>query len=263
MRRHRKSPAIDVAVRRAREHFPFPGYLDREDDTVYHVIAGTALTYAQAGARVLDFGAGACDRTAILQLLGFRCTAWDDYLDPWHLEGDNRERIRIFATRLGIDWHVLQNGVLPRADEAFDMIVFTDIIEHLHDSPRDLLLQLLARLRPEGHLLVTVPNAVNLRKRLDVLRGRTNMSPFTGYYHSTPTWRGHVREYVADDLRQLADLLRLEVVELRGVHQLLWKIPRAGRGAFRALTVVIPGVRDSWLLLARKPAEWVSPEPSS
>ena len=82
--------------------------------------------------------------------------------------------------------------------------MLNDVIEHLHNSPRSILLALLEALKDEGVLLITVPNAGNIRKRLDLLRGKTNLPPFSQYYWHPDPWRGHVREYVHGDLEQLA-----------------------------------------------------------
>lgn len=204
------------------------------------------------GAEILDFGAGSCDKTAVLQELGYRCSAFDDLQDPWHLENGNSERIITFAADMGIDFRLADEGDLPWAPESFDMVMAHAVLEHFHDSPRELLLALLALLRPGGYLLVTVPNAVNLRKRVDVLRGRTNLPPFDDFW-AAPRWRGHVREYVADDLKRLAEHLGVSIVELRGYHEMLFKLPRWLIPAYRVITTSLPGTRDSWLMLARKP----------
>jgi hypothetical protein len=71
-----------------------------------------------------------------------------------------------------------------------------------------------------------------------------------------------VREYVLDDLSQLAAYLGLEILELRGEHRLVEyrRPPKYLRAAYRALTRMFPGLRDSLLLVARKPAAWTPPE---
>ena len=42
-------------------------------------------------------------------------------------------------------------------------------------------------------------DASNIRKRIDLLLGKTNLPPFDGYYWSPDPWRDHNREYVLDD----------------------------------------------------------------
>lgn len=244
------------AVTVVHDRYPFPGYMDLSRHSVYESICSTVQRHLPAGSKVLDFGAGACDRTAVLQVLGYACSACDDLQDAWHLEGDNASKIRTFSSAIGIDFRQVSSPPLPYDDGTFDMVMATDVIEHLHESPRELLNDLVVLLKPGGLLLVTVPNAVNIRKRVDVLRGRTNLPPFPGYYWYPGSWRGHVREYVKNDLEQLVGFLRLETVELRGADHMLFKLPRAARPAYRLATSVFPGWGDSWLLLARKPPDW-------
>ena len=57
-----------------------------------------------------------------------------------------------------------------------------DGLEHLHDSLRDLLIELLGLVRPEGCFFATVPKAVNVRKRIHVMFGKTNLPSFQQYY---------------------------------------------------------------------------------
>jgi SAM-dependent methyltransferase len=136
------------------------------------------------------------------------------------------------------------------------MVMLHDVLEHLHDSPRDLLNDLLELATPTGLLFVTVPSAVNIRKRVNVLLGKTNLPPFEGYYWYPGPWRGHIREYVRDDLLKLCEYLNLEVLELRNCDHMLRVLPRAYRPVYLFITKFFPGWKDSWLLVARKQQEW-------
>jgi hypothetical protein len=82
------------------------------------------------------------------------------------------------------------------------------------------------------------------------------MPPYESFYWYPGKWRGHVREYVYDDLQQMANYLGLEIAELRGCHHLLSRVPTAIRPAYLLATKVFSGWRDSWSLVARKPADW-------
>ena len=245
----------EEAIELVKSQFPFPNYMDTTQDGCLNV-AYTVLKYLQPGARVLDFGAGATDKTAVLQTLGFRCTACDDLQDAWHLEEDNRQKILKFADSLGIEFQVASDGALPFAKESYDMLMLHDVLEHLHDSPRDLINDLLGLVKPEGLLFVTVPNIVNIRKRLAVISGRTNLPDYSVYYWYPGHWRGHVREYAEDDLRQLAEFLALEIVELHCCHHMLHRIPRMARPPYLAVTRVFTSWRDTWSLVAQKKQGW-------
>ena len=200
----------------------------------------------------MDFGCGPCDKTAILQLLGFHCVGYDDLQDEWHKEGENREKILAFAKKMGIDFYLAREENLPFAIHSFDMIMLHDVLEHLHNSPRSLLTTLLGLLKPKGILFITVPNAVNIRKRIHVLFGKTNLPNFEEYYWHPDPWRGHIREYVKDDLIKLCKYLGLEILELRGCDHMLQKVPLFARKIYLAITAIFPAWKDSWLLMARK-----------
>ena len=249
---------VDVAIKRTIEEFPFEGYMLPEGTVkgAYSNIANIALRYLQPGSKILDFGCGPCDKTAVLQLLGFHCSAYDDLEDDWHKIPGNREKILSFASKCGIDFKQANAGMLPFDKNSFDMIMLHDVLEHLHDSPRDLLNDLLELAKPNGLLFVTVPNAVNIRKRIDVLFGRTNLPRFEGYYWYPGSWRGHIREYVRNDLVTLFEYLNLEVLELRGCDHMLQKLPSSIRPAYLLVTNIFRGWKDSWLLVARKRQGW-------
>lgn len=250
----------EEAIRLAVERFPFQEYMitGTEVESAYLNIANTVLRYLRPGDKILDFGCGPCDKTSVLQFLGFQCSGYDDLQDDWHNIQGNREKILSFTKECGIEFKLASDGMLPFEKNSFDMVMLHDVLEHLHDSPRDILNDLLELAKTEGLLFVTVPNAVNIRKRIDVLFGRTNLSRFDIYYWYPSSWRGHIREYVRDDLDKLSEYLNLEVLELRGCDHMLQKLPVAIRPAYLFLTGLFGGWKDSWLLVAKKRQGWVS-----
>lgn len=247
---------IEQAIRDVTAEFPFPGYIEASPRSHYET-AATAARYLNPGARILDFAAGPLDKTAVLQRLGFRCSAYDDLSDAWHDVADNRDAILRYARSIGIDY-VLPPAAIPEGP--FDMVMAHDVLEHLHESPRAVLGALLDRTADDGLLFVTVPNAANLRKRMALVRGRTNLPSYPSYFWYEGTWRGHIREYVRDDLEQLAELMQIDVLELRGTHHLAYRLPGPVRVPYLALTKAMPSLRDTWLLVGRKRAGWCAPD---
>lgn len=248
-------PSIQQSMQQAFANFPFADYII-PDCGSYENLAATVSKHLEPGNSILDFGAGACDKTALLAARGYRCSACDDLQDDWHLRDNNREKIIAYARMQGIDLRLTDGGVIPFPAASFDMVMANDVIEHLHESPRSLVGTLIELIKPNGYLLISVPNAVNIRKRLNVARGKTNLPDFATYYWYPGQWRGHIREYVKDDLRQLAQFASLEIVELRGCHHMLQKVPLLLRPVYKTVTALFPAWRDSWILVARKPANW-------
>ena len=249
---------VQEAVQQTIATFPFSGYMTPGGDprATYFTIGEAALRHLGPGTRVLDFGCGPMDKTAVLSRMGFDCAGYDDLRDYWHNLEDNRNKILEFARDAKIDFKVADGSALPFAPDSFDLVMLLDVIEHLHDSPKDLLNDLLGLVKPGGLLMITVPNAVNVRKRLDVLRGRTNYPSYESFYWYPGPWRGHVREYVKGDLERLTRFLGLDLVELRGCDHILYKLPGFARPPYRLITGIFPGLKDTWLLVARKPEGW-------
>ncbi len=245
----------EEAIKIVCDRFPFEGYIHPESGAHLN-IAKTILRFLEPGGKILDFGSGPCDKTAVMQTLSFVCSAYDDLQDDWHKTAGNKDKILAFARDFGIDFRVGRDDHPPFENNSFDMLMMHDVLEHLHDSPRDLLNDLLEFVRPDGYLFVTVPNAVNIRKRIDVLFGRTNYPRFEVFYWYPGPWRGHVREYTKDDLAKLAKYLGLHIEEIQSCHHVLEKLPTMARPIYKAVTTVFKGWRDSWMLVARKKADW-------
>lgn len=243
--------SIDAVMRA----FPFRGYMEPMRDA-YEAISANCLRLLPPGSAILDFGAGPCEKAAILSMLGYACTAIDDLSDDWHQIAGNREKIADFASEHHVKL-IVGNSLpsnIPTA--SFAMVMMHDVIEHFADSPRSLLLALVELLQPGGYLYVTAPNAVNLRKRLLVLSGRTNYPRYPAYFWSGEIWRGHKREYVKDDLAQLCKFMGLQPVLLKGQHHRMRALPPWARGLFRATIGKVDSLRDTVALIAKKPRDW-------
>ena len=95
---------------------------------------------------------------------------------------------------------------LPR----YGVIVFAEVIEHLHTSPLLSLVFFREHLMDGGILVVQTPNAASLGKRVKLLAG---MNPYEMIREdrSNP---GHFREYTARELRRLAARAGFVVVNL-------------------------------------------------
>lgn len=256
-RRHVNSSVTpEEAIEFVNARFPFPGYMDQAGMR-YLDLARTVCRYLRPGERILDFGAGPCDKTAVLQTLGFQCSACDDLQDSWHKAPGNRDQILAFAAHMGIDFRMAGHDGVSFQRGCFRMLLLLDVLEHLHNSPRGLLNQLLEYVAPGGYLLASVPNLVNIRKRLYVFVGKSNLPHFDEYYWHPDPWRGHIREYTREDLRRLTRHLGLRIVELRGCHYMLSRLPALLRPLYQVVTALFPAWRDTWLLLAQKPEGWV------
>ena len=191
-----------------------------------------------------------------MQVLGFECTGYDDLSDEWHKSPANRKKILDFINGLGMTLDEAKDGDFSYEKETFDMFMTHDVMEHMHDSPKDILIAGLEAVKPEGYLYITVPNAVNIKKRINVMRGITNHPPYDQYYWYPKPWRGHVREYSRQDLVSLTEYLDCDIVELRAIHHMMEKVPAGFVGLYKLVTTIFPDWRDTWQLVAKKRKNW-------
>lgn len=83
----------------------------------------------------------------------------------------DREALARCHARHGIETHVVDlSSRLPAADSTQDVVVISEVLEHL-PYPRVTLSEAVRILRPDGKLIGSVPNARHLRNRLRFLFG--------------------------------------------------------------------------------------------
>ncbi|MBT6756756.1 MAG: class I SAM-dependent methyltransferase [Candidatus Jacksonbacteria bacterium] len=211
------------------------------------------------GQRLLDIGCGPMNKTGIFHEMGFQCYAADDLSDPWHKTKGNIQKIKDYAKELGMVFHHQSNGdySIPFEKNSFDVVCSFAVIEHLHESPREMLNAMGVFAKVGGLLVITMPNSVNFRKRLSVLLGRTNYPPVDQVYHSSGTWRGHVREYTLKEVEYICRQSGFEVISTNHVEHLAQtKLKSPMRQIYMAIGFLIPTTRSSLLVICRKPASW-------
>lgn len=118
-------------------------------------------------------------------------------LDAAHVVGADVSDVALErARRRGLEVVPLVPGrALPFEDGAFDLVVSTEVVEHVHDVQR-FLSEARRVLRPRGRLALTTP------AHWPVIRTPDPLSP-------------HVRLFTRGSLRRLLDEMGFDVVELR------------------------------------------------
>jgi ubiquinone/menaquinone biosynthesis C-methylase UbiE len=123
--------------------------------------AGRLCALCPPPARVLDLGCGTGEIAAAIDRMGYQVTACD------FAEG-MIEIARSSHTRTGVTWICLKPDweVLPFRDNSFDGIVASSVFEYLFDV-QGVAAELARVLRPEGVMLLTVPNPRNVVRKIE------------------------------------------------------------------------------------------------
>jgi SAM-dependent methyltransferase len=154
------------------------------------------------------------------------------------------------------DWDIRRGW--PTADNPFDCIICTEVIEHLCDVENDVyavwrssglrafLVESLRSLRPGGYVFASTPNAHSALCLHHALLGYAPMF-----------YQPHLREYGRDELTRIAQSCGFIVERMISVQCLTMDAGIDLTKAFRSLLVAGASTEDrgdDWFMLLRKPA---------
>ena len=241
-----------------KDNYPISHYLDGKE-TANIFIANLVKRFLPEGGRILDLGCGSLSKAALLALLGYEIHGIDDYEDPWHLRDNNLKKLKRFAMNFGITLKVQDvRHRLEYPENHFDGCMINDLIEHLHETPRDLLNNVGFLVREGGYLFVTMPNAVNLRKRLSVIIGKSNYPAVEMFYHCIGPWRGHVREYTLAEQEYILRRNGFTICLSTTYHGMVDRKLRSTflKYLYKGVCCFFPAMRENIATVAQKPCGW-------
>ena len=201
---------------------------------------GTIVAELAAGARVLDVGPAY--QTALIRAL-YPEVVVDTvgFADPRFPPRDG-ERHLTFDLNEAHD-RARWPDVVP-----YDLVVFAEVVEHLHASPAHVLRLLASLTAANGRVIVQTPNAASLMKRLKLLLGRQPFEPI----RENRDHPGHFREYTLAELVDLARESGFEIVASRLENYFLTG-SRKNTALVALDRVVPPRLRERITLDLRKP----------
>jgi len=221
---------------------------------IFHV--GTVQRLTGNHGTVADIGGGVGLFSVGCAAIGLHAILVDDFADPVNeLHGDEALRPHRDVGVGIVRRDVIADGLGLDA-ESCDVITTFDSVEHWHHSPKRLFADVMAALKPGGWFFMGVPNAVNLRKRIQVPLGKGSWSQMADWYEQ-PVFRGHVREPSVPDLHYIARDMGLVDVQIIGRN---WLAYQAGNPRIRWAAPHIdrilqrrPSLCSDIYLLGRKP----------
>jgi SAM-dependent methyltransferase len=125
---------------------------------------------------------------------------------------------------------------LDTAGRSYALVANMAMVEHLADSPRQLMGNLRSVVADDGRLVLEIPNIAYWPTRLRALRGRSVHQPLELVYGSDPPFLGHHREYTEAEMRQLLEWSGFSVDRLVTLNYS--SVLPAGRAA-RAYTALV------------------------
>ncbi len=168
--------------------------------------------------RMLDVGCGLGSLALGLMRTGFEHVQGVDFLDPGQIRHDALESMERY-----VQADLNAAGLAHFAPESFDVVVSSDVIEHI-ESPAFLLREIARVLVPGGSLFLTYPNAFNMFERMVVLATGNS----TRYRTEAPGSHGHISMLPPQVLISLATRAGL-------------RVDREGRGyCMFASTMIMP-----------------------
>lgn len=173
-------------------------YLD-DKESYYEELLDLVTATVDGGSAVLEVGSAPCQFTALLESAGFDVTGVD--IDP------SRFTPLIESLNLDVVACDIEKERLPFESDSFDLVILTEVLEHLRIDPLNTLREIRRVLSDSGKLLLTTPNQYHLPAVWEFLKGNGSISFAHEQFSKIERLghMGHVREYAPADLRDLLE----------------------------------------------------------
>lgn len=232
----------------------------------YRFVAMLDTIMQLPGKRVLEIGVNPGQFTEMLVTAGFAVSGTDIF--PEH-RADVWQRLGVDVRRWNIDIEAP-----PYPAGSFDIIVFSEVIEHLANPPLEALELFFRMLAPGGYLVISTPNQFYFKSRLRTLFDIVLMRPFD-HEDEFQRWallRRDARYYTHSRLFSMAQLAWLGTQSGYRVHdrqyvsayepvgleaKRLLQAPHRwlAKALIAAVTKLIPVSRSMLLIVLQRPAE--------
>lgn len=161
----------------------------------YNFLAKKIQEHYKPGSRFLDIGSLFCYLLIEAKALGYESCGID--LDEY-VKASNKISNDFNLNNRPCD---LSKDQIPFSENYFDVIVFSEVLEHFNFHPSTVFLEMARVLKPGGKIIITTPNQVRLNNCIKMLIGRS-----INWNIEEDFWDGaHYREYTAKEIIVLAE----------------------------------------------------------
>ena len=162
------------------------------------------------GLEFLDVGCGEGRMMLLLKEFGLNCSGIDKYcFSGLNLQGEpiGPLRKRFFEEKnVKVACLDVEKKPFPFSGSVFDLVMFEEVIEHFHNSPKMVLREIKRVIKPGGCVVVSTPNLVSLKKRMQLLKGNSihwDLKRYYDYEFVAPPdldYIGHTREFTLEEI---------------------------------------------------------------
>ncbi|MFQ5698250.1 MAG: methyltransferase domain-containing protein [Myxococcota bacterium] len=161
--------------------------------------------------RVLDVGCGTGWLAESLREAGFDAISGCDWCPGDRISSGARSFLDYRRLDLNAE------GLARYEDAAFDLIVCSDVLEHL-ENPAWMLREMARVTRSSGDVFLSIPNAFNVFERVEILQTGNS----SRYARSAPQEHGHISMLPLNVLESLCERAGLQIVAT-GTGYCLWR----------------------------------------
>jgi methionine biosynthesis protein MetW len=194
---------------------------------------------------ILDIGCGAGDTGSILMEQGYTVDGITISEDEKREAGQVLRNVYVYN---------VEQGLPQELQEQYDVVILSHVLEHIC-YPQKLLKDIQSRLKPNGILIIALPNLMHFNSRWKLTKGNFNYEEY-GIWDYT-----HFRWYTFKSAQQMLkdNNYTVEKADVSGwipFEHRLKKITPAGlrNGIFKMLKKISPGLFGFQLLYVAKPA---------
>lgn len=231
-------------------------YLDNLKESYIRTIHDI-VTYTQpdSSIKVLEIGAFFGIVSIGLSRLGYQVYATDiaEYITNKKLQH------KLDENNIKYNSCNLRSYSLPYSDEAFDIVIMCEVLEHLNFNPLPLLKEINRIEKLTGLFYLSLPNLTSLRNRIKLLKGKSIHNPIADYFYqladnTNMTIGLHWREYTTAEVKEILESLGFSIdkqyyfsssdnLQLSGKLKLIAK---------KVIYGLFPDLKDNQTTIARK-----------